>query len=47
MRHDISIYDASYVALALHLDTALYTADQELVRRVGPTSVIHISELRR
>jgi predicted nucleic acid-binding protein len=45
VRHDITIYDASYVALALHLDATLYTADQELVRRIGPPRAIHISEL--
>lgn len=31
LRSDVTIYDASYVALARSLNTVLYTADEELV----------------
>ncbi len=35
LRNQITIYDASYVALALVRGTHLYTADERLVRRLG------------
>lgn len=41
-KHNISIYDAAYVALALHLGATLYTADAELIRKFPETSR-HIS----
>lgn len=41
MENNVTIYDASYVALAKHLNTKLYTADQELARKF-PESVVHI-----
>ncbi|MEM2902540.1 MAG: type II toxin-antitoxin system VapC family toxin [Candidatus Bathyarchaeia archaeon] len=41
----ITIYDATYVALALILKTSLYTADEGLVRKLRPLNVVkHISE---
>ncbi len=46
MRFDTTIYDASYVALASHLDTTLYTADQELIRKISFPWIIPISELK-
>lgn len=33
LRYDITVYDASYVALAVHLDIPLYSADMELVKK--------------
>lgn len=33
LKYDITVYDASYAALAVHLDAPLYTADMELVRK--------------
>ena len=39
--HDISIYDASYVALAKLLDATLYTADSELIQKF-PENARHI-----
>jgi len=33
LRYDITVYDASYVALATHLGTTLYSADTELVEK--------------
>jgi predicted nucleic acid-binding protein len=33
LRYDITVYDASYVALAMHLDIPLYSADMELVKK--------------
>lgn len=40
--YDISVYDASYVALALHLKANLYTADSELIQKF-PENAHHIS----
>ena len=39
--HNVTIYDASYVALAQHLNTVLYTADNELVQKF-PKTAIHV-----
>lgn len=44
LKYDISICDASYIALALHLHTTLYTADLELVQK-APEYVKHIRDL--
>ena len=33
LKENITIYDASYIALALKFNTLLYTADQELVNK--------------
>jgi len=41
-RHDISVYDATYVALAHHLEATLYTADSELIQKF-PEKTQHIS----
>jgi len=41
-KRDVSVYDASYVALALHLRVILYTADSELIQKF-PENVQHIS----
>ena len=38
---DITIYDASYLALAMHLGTKLYTADNELIEKF-PDTAVHI-----
>jgi len=42
LKHDISVYDASYVALALHLNVTFYTADSELIQKF-PKNAQHIS----
>jgi len=42
LKHAISVYDASYVALALHLKATLYTADSELIQKF-PKNTQHIS----
>ncbi|ABL77460.1 type II toxin-antitoxin system VapC family toxin [Thermofilum pendens] len=34
-RCDVTVYDASYVALAVLRDTYVYTADEKLARRLG------------
>lgn len=39
--HNVSIYDASYVALAKQLNTTLYTADSELIQKF-PENTRHI-----
>ena len=48
MRRGATIYDTSYVALALKLGTAMYTADEKLLDRVRePGFVKHIAEFLR
>ena len=47
MRKGVTIYDASYVALAKLLKTTAYTADTKLIRKINnPTLVKHIMELK-
>ena len=50
-KENITLYDASYIALALKFNTLLYTADQELVTKFSNIarhlSLIHISEPTR
>ncbi len=46
MRKGITIYDASYVALAESLDALLYTADERLLRKVKSDSVMHIRDFK-
>ncbi len=41
----LTIYDAAYVALAKHLNTKLYTADNEIIRKF-PQITIHIKRYR-
>jgi predicted nucleic acid-binding protein len=38
LRHNISVYDASYIALALHLKAVFYTADLELTQKFPKNS---------
>ena len=42
-KENITIYDASYIALALKFNTLLYTADQELVTKF-PNIARHIKD---
>jgi predicted nucleic acid-binding protein len=47
MRKGVTIYDASYVALAYMLDTMLYTADEKLIGKIGdPDTVKHIASFK-
>lgn len=47
MRKGITIYDATYVALAYELGTILYTADEKLIRKVKDKNhVKHIMEFK-
>lgn len=44
---DLTVYDASYVALAQRLGVPLYTADESLLRAAGEhADVIHIRDYR-
>jgi len=43
MKHNITIYDSSYIALAKILKTVLYTADNELIRKF-PNIAFHIKD---
>ncbi len=44
LESDLSIYDSVYIALARHLGTDLYTADQEMVSKM-PDTAIHIKDI--
>ncbi len=44
-RFGVTIYDASYIALAVLQNATLYTADKEVVAKTTLTSVKHISEV--
>lgn len=45
-KYNITLYDASYVALAITLNTTLYTADEELISKTAqPEMVKHIKQL--
>lgn len=47
MRKGITIYDASYIALAQVLNTVLYTSDERLVMKIkDPTHIKHIKEFK-
>jgi len=45
LRHDISIYDAAYVALASYLQATLYTTDLELIQK-APQHTKHIEHFK-
>ena len=42
LRHNVSVYDAAYVAVAEALDCHLVTADQRLAAADGPRCTIEI-----
>lgn len=44
MEYNLTVYDASYVALAKVQKATLYTADNEMVRNVGQAFVKHLKE---
>ncbi|RLE95894.1 MAG: PIN domain nuclease [Thermoprotei archaeon] len=47
MRKGLTIYDASYLALALILGTMLYTADEKLIRKAERLDVAkHIAQFK-
>ncbi len=47
MRKGVTVYDASYVALAKLLNTVIYTADTKLIQKIrDPGLVKHIAEFK-
>lgn len=46
LKYDISIYDATYIALAETTNSILYTADARLIKAVGLRFVKHIKDFR-
>lgn len=42
LRHNVSAYDAAYIALAEHLDCHVVTADQRLAGTPGPRCTIEL-----
>ena len=47
LRHDLSVQDAAYVALAEAFDTRLVTADARLARAPGITCIVEVLRARR
>ena len=45
VRHDISVYDASYIALSTHLKVPLFTVDREILDKF-PRKARHISAFK-
>ncbi len=43
LRHDLSVYDAAYIALAEQLDAALLTGDQRLARTIQASRDIRVT----
>lgn len=43
--YGLTVYDASYVALANHLNCLLYTADSKLLQKIKLGSVKHIDQM--
>lgn len=43
-KHSITIYDASYIALAEELDTQLVTADNKLASKLDSNRIISLTE---
>jgi len=43
VKNNITIYDASYVALAEKLKAKFYTSDEKLIEKVKSDCVVHIS----
>lgn len=47
MRKGLTIYDASYVALAQTLNTELYTADEKLIRKTQRSNIVkHVTQFK-
>ncbi|RLI78901.1 PIN domain nuclease [Archaeoglobales archaeon] len=42
---EITVYDASYIALAESLNSKLYTSDEKLIDRVNLDFVVHVAEI--
>jgi predicted nucleic acid-binding protein len=42
---EITVYDASYIALAESLNSKFYTSDKKLIDKVNLNFVVHISEI--
>ena len=45
LKKNLTIYDASYIALAKQLNTILYTADSELIDKF-PSVAVHIKQYK-
>ena len=44
-KNDVTIYDASYIALAVIKDTRMYTADKKLIRKLKPEYQKHVKSI--
>ena len=45
-RHGLTLYDASYVALANLSNTICYTVDEEVIERISKENVKHLREFK-
>ena len=45
MKYDVSVYDASYIALSMHLRVPLFTADGEILEKL-PGKARHVKTFK-
>jgi predicted nucleic acid-binding protein len=45
LKHDLSIYDAAYVALALKFKGLLFTADEKIIKKLPKRVLSHVKSL--
>ncbi|MGV9172914.1 MAG: type II toxin-antitoxin system VapC family toxin [Promethearchaeia archaeon] len=45
INHDISIYDAAYIALSIMIDKPLFTADEKIKKKLPPKLKKHVKHL--
>ena len=45
LKNDVTIYDASYIALAVIKDAHMYTADKKLIRKLKPEYQKHVKSI--
>lgn len=46
LHNNITVYDASYVALAQYLETILYTADEKLIEKLSDEYMKYVKHIR-
>jgi len=46
LHNNITVYDASYVALAQYLETILYTADEKLIEKLSDDYTKYVKHIR-
>jgi len=46
LKHNITIYDSSYLSLGETMGIPVYTADQKLIEKVGGQTIWHVSDYK-